>query len=463
MVSYGFYRLAQAGNRLRRDHHSVFAFGWNPFTLEATVQDLPPLAERIRPTQLDEVLGQSKIWAKDAPLRRLVEQDRWNGVLFWGPPGTGKTTVANLIARQTGRKLEFLSATSASVKDIRAILESSEETRALGGRGHVLFLDEIHRLSKSQQDVLLPGLEKGLVRFIGATTENPSFEVNRAILSRCLVFRFEQMSEDALTDLISKALVDERSHFAGKTMSEDCRRAIARSAGGDARKALNLLEASIFAADSNHVTLENINGELLERSLGFDKAGESHFDTVSALIKSIRASHPDAALHYLARMIAGGEDPMFIARRLVIAASEDIGNANPMGLVVATSALQAIHAVGMPEGRIILSQIVTYLAASPKSNRSYLGINEALADVSDRGPVEIPLYLRNAPTEFMKSIGYGKGYIYPHDDLEGARRMAYLPATLKGKRYYRPLELGAERQLKENLERLRPTGDDQNR
>ncbi len=419
-----------------------------------------PFAERVRPAEFAALLGQEAIWQKGKPLRELAEKDAFHALLFWGPPGTGKTTLANLIGRASGRELVILSAVQAGVKDIRAQIQRSEILKNHGEKALLLFMDEIHRLTKSQQDVLLPALEDGTIKFIGATTENPSFEVNNAILSRSLVFRFDKISVEAMAQILTNALERDGRGTEMQRLSPAVLQKIARAADGDARQALNLLDAVIQSVPGAQVIdEESLQPYLKDIPARYDKKGDFHYDIISAMIKSIRASHPDAALHYLARMIEAGEDPLFIARRLVIAASEDVGNANPTALLVATAAMQSVHMVGYPEARIMLAQAVTYLAASPKSNRSYMGINQALEDVRSGGDFEVPLHLRNAPTRFMKEMGYGSGYAYAHDDVDGARKLAYLPRALKGRRYYEPGDQGAERQLKDVLLRLRPTED----
>jgi putative ATPase len=429
---------------------------------------LAPLADRMRPQLFSDLVGQEKIWAKGTPLWTLASDDRFNSLIFWGPPGTGKTSLAHVIGRGTSAKVRrpvvVMSAVQHGVKDIRTQLSLSEDRLARGEASLLIFMDEIHRLSKSQQDVLLPALESGICRFIGATTENPSFEVNAAILSRSLVFKFERHSVDSLCRLITRALIPENAaHYQIERtdMTAEVIAAIARAADGDARRAINLLDAVLASApaEKSPIDVAALSEIGVSLNLNYDRAGDQHYDTISAFIKSIRASHPDAAVYYLARMLAAGEDPVFIARRIVIAASEDIGNANPTALLVAMNAMQAVQLLGMPEARIILSQAVTYLAASPKSNRAYLAINKALEDVETYGGLEIPMHLRNAPTKFMKEIGYGKGYAYAHDDLKGAQALAYLPKRLQGKRYYEPSDHGVEAQLKKNLAALRPKAD----
>ncbi len=417
-----------------------------------------PLPERVRPALPGELSGQETIWSPTSTLRRLVESDRYTSLLFWGPPGTGKTSLARIIAGTAAREFTAMSAVMHGVKEIRSEIQRSQDLIENGKAAVLIFMDEIHRLSKNQQDVLLPALEAGHIKFIGATTENPSFEVNNAILSRSLVFKFNKLSKTALTEILQRAVSHGESRLIHQRFSDDLLAAIADAADGDVRKALNILDAIdatvMLKGQDRPITIEDTKNCKEFFNAFYDKHGESHYDTASALIKSIRASKPDAAVYYLARMIEGGEDPVFIARRIVIAASEDVGNANPTALLMATSAMQAVHMVGMPEARIILSQAVTYLAASPKSNRAYLAINEAISDVKEAGMLEIPLHLRNAPTKLMKDMGYGKAYIYAHDDPKGAAKLQYLPDDLKGKHYYRPLKVGAEAQLAKNLETL---------
>lgn len=403
-----------------------------------------PLAKRQRPHQLDEIVGQRHFL--NERFRNLIASDKWTGLIFWGPPGTGKTTLAVVIAQMTQRIFESLSAVTAGVKEIRSILEQSREDVKGGRPAHILFIDEVHRLNKAQQDVLLPYLEDGSIRFIGATTENPSFEINNAIASRTIIFHFEPLSSDDLLTLLRRAAPSSPS------IDAEVLEKIASVSLGDARRALTLLEHLMLSASSKQSITEKDFDELTHaQSLYYDKKSEAHYDTISAFIKSVRGSDPDAAVYYLARMLEGGEDPLFIARRLTILAAEDIGNANPMALVLANSAFQAVHAIGMPEARIILAEATTYLCCSEKSNRSYLSLEEAIEEVKRSGNLEIPLSIRNAPTSLMKEWGYGKDYQYPHDSDEGWVPVNYLPDKLARKRFYRPSGHGVEKRFQEFL------------
>ena len=406
-----------------------------------------PLAERLRPKNLEEVIGQDHLTGPGGPLRTALERGRIGAVVLWGPPGTGKTTLARALAAEIEGEFVPLSAVTSGVKEVRAALDSARERIKYEGRGTILFVDEVHRFNKTQQDALLPALEEGLVDFVGATTENPSFEITAPLLSRSRVLRLRPLSEEDLT-----ALLDRGRGALKAEVSPEARTYLLRLSSGDGRRLLNALEAAASAA-SGQVEVRDVEGVVGEKALKYGR--EEHYDVVSAFIKSVRGGDPDAALHYLARMIEVGEDPMFIARRLVILASEDVGNADPHGLPLAVAAAQAVQLVGMPEGRIPLAQIATYLASAPKSNASYAAVGRALEDVQ-RGPVpEVPMHLRNATTGLMKNEGYGAGYRYAHSDEPEGMNDLYLPEELAGRVYYEPRESGAEKGIKERLDRWR--------
>lgn len=409
-----------------------------------------PLAAQLRPRTFDDLVGHRELIAPGQRFRTLIERDRFQALILWGPPGSGKTTIAEIIGATSQRPVVQLSAVSTGVKEIRTYIAESQSLIDAGQKCMLMFMDEIHRLSKNQQDVLLPELERGVIKFIGATTENPSFEVNRAILSRCLTFRLEKLSTDDLCHLLQRTVLRADWPFACRQIADAAIQAIALGSGGDARRALGLLEAvtASLPADATEMSLIDVQALHQENAGFFDKGGENHYDIASALIKSIRASHVDGALHYCARLLEGGEDPEFIVRRLVISASEDIGNANPHMLNFAAAAAANVARVGMPEARIILSQLVCLLARSPKSNRAYLAGEQALEDVRSHPGAKVPMHLRNAPTSLMKAMGYGHGYIYAHDDPTGAARLAYLPDELAGRTYYQPSDSGYEKNLR---------------
>ncbi len=411
---------------------------------------LPPLSERLRPNRLEQLAGQEHLAGKDSILRRSIEQGKIPSMILWGPPGTGKTTIANIIAHTLKAPFYTLSAISAGVKEVRQVIDLARTQT-----GAILFIDEIHRFNKGQQDALLGAVEKGTITLIGATTENPSFEVNSALLSRCQVYVLKPLSEDALKRLMQTALKeDEFLKTLAVTLQET--EALIRLSGGDARKLLNLLELVITSLNTGEEKSLNITDEQVmqiaqQKIALYDKTGEQHYDIISAFIKSVRGSDPNAAIYWLARMLEGGEDVKFIARRLVILASEDIGNANPTGLVMANACFEAVNKIGNPESRIILAQCTTYLAASPKSNASYMAIDEALALVRKTGDLPVPLHLRNAPTKLMKSMQYGKGYQYAHSYDKNFAEQEYLPEEISGQVFYDPGKNPREEELRKFL------------
>ncbi len=397
-----------------------------------------PLAERLRPQSLDDYIGQQHLVGKDAILRKTIESGRIPSMLFWGPPGVGKTTLALIIAQRLQRPFFSLSAIESGVKEVRAVIEKAQQAKA-AGENAILFIDEIHRFNKAQQDSLLGAVERGIITLIGATTENPSFEVIAPLLSRCQVYILKNLEKDDLTLLIQQAIQkDEALAQKQIEMIED--EALLRLSGGDARKLLNLLDLVSDSSEERPLKITNalVMHAAQQKMALYDKGGEQHYDIISAFIKSMRGSDPNAAVYWMARMIAGGEDPKFIARRMLILASEDIGNANPTALVIANNCFQAVENIGYPECRIILSQCAVYLATSPKSNRSYLAIDEALALIRKTGDLPVPLHLRNAPTKLMKQIGYGKEYDYSHNNENHFAAQEYLPEELSGTRFYDP-------------------------
>jgi putative ATPase len=424
-----------------------------------------PLAVRMRPRSLDEVAGQKHLLGPGSPLVSLAaegsEQQGSVSVILWGPPGTGKTTLAQAIAHSSGRKFVELSAVNAGVKDVREVMEAALSARDLYGVSTVLFLDEIHRFTKAQQDALLPGVENGWVILVAATTENPSFSVISPLLSRSLLLTLQQLSDDDLGILIDRAVSDARGLDGKVDLDETARADIIRLASGDARRALTSLEAAAQSAASvagteRPVILPETVALAVDRALlRYDRNGDEHYDVISAFIKSIRGSDVDAALHYLARMIEAGEDPRFIARRIIISAAEDVGMADPQALVIANAAAQAVQLIGMPEGRLVLSEAVVYLATAPKSNAAYLAIGEATADVRAGNFGRVPKALRDAHYAGAKKLGHGKGYIYPHDSELGVSAQQYLPDKLRDRQYYRPHERGHEREISARWEKLR--------
>ncbi len=415
----------------------------------------PPLAERQRPTSLDTYIGQKHLVGKDAVLRKMIDSGVVSSIILWGPPGVGKTTLAQIIANQLNRPFYILSAINSGVKDVREVIEKAKKTKFFNSPIPILFIDEIHRFSKSQQDSLLGAVEQGVFSLIGATTENPSFEVISPLLSRCQVYVLKSLEKEDLQALLTKALTTD-SILKAKDVQVNEEEALFRFSGGDARKLLNILELVINAADGEKIEITNdlVTKSLQENPSAYDKNGEMHYDIISAFIKSIRGSDPDGAVYWLARMVEGGEDPKFIARRLVISASEDIGLANPNALLLANQCFDAITRVGWPEGRIILSQTTIYLATSPKSNSAYKAINEAQAIVRQTGNLPVPLHLRNAPTKLMKELGYGVKYKYSHDYENNFVEQDFLPQELLKHRFYTPQKNQQEIKILERLKML---------
>lgn len=416
------------------------------------MQNLPPLAERMRPQSLDEYVGQKHIVGPDAVLRKAIQSGQLPSMIFWGPPGVGKTTLAYIISQTLDRPFFNLSAINSGVKDIREVIDKAALLKNSLMGLPILFIDEIHRFSKSQQDSLLGAVERGLVTLIGATTENPSFEVISALLSRCQVYILKALDEAELSGLLHTAL-EKDVLLKEKNITIKDHEALIRLSGGDGRKLLNVLEIVVngIGGDNLVLTNENVLAHAQQNLALYDKAGEQHYDIISAFIKSIRGSDPNAAVYWLARMIEGGEDPLFIARRLVILSSEDIGNANPNALLLANNCFSAVNVIGFPESRIILSQCVTYLASSPKSNAAYEAIGKAQALVKQTGNLPVPLHIRNAPTKLMKNIGYGKDYQYSHGYEGNFSPQEYMPEEISGTKLYDPGDNPAEDKLREKL------------
>ena len=412
---------------------------------------MQPLAERLRPHTLDDYIGQQHLVGEGAVIRRMIEQKRISSFILWGPPGVGKTTLANIIARTLEVPFYTLSAVTSGVKDVRDTIEKARSNRFFNSSSPILFIDEIHRFSKSQQDSLLGAVEQGIITLIGATTENPSFEIIRPLLSRCQVYTLKSLEKDDLLQLLQSA-IEKDVILKEKNIKVEETDAILRYSGGDARKLLNIIELVVESQDGKEEVVVNdeiVTEALQQNPLAYDKDGEMHYDIISAFIKSIRGSNPDAAVYYLARMIEGGEDPLFIARRLVISASEDIGLANPNALLLANAAFDAVNKIGMPEGRIPLAEATVYLATSAKSNSAYMAINNALQYVGETGNLPIPLHLRNAPTKLMEQLGYSKGYKYAHDYEGNFVEQQFLPDEAEGQQFWKAQNNPQELKMKE--------------
>lgn len=418
---------------------------------------MKPLAERLRPTSLDNYIGQTHLVGSGAVLRNMIDARRISSFILWGPPGVGKTTLAKIIAHQLDTPFYTLSAVNCGVKDVRDVIDKARAGRFFNSPSPILFIDEIHRFSKSQQDSLLAAVETGDITLVGATTENPSFEVIRPLLSRCQVYVLKSLGKDELLQLLDHALKDDVVLSQREVHVEETE-ALLRYSGGDARKLLNILDLITNATPDGPIVINNatVTERLQQNPLAYDKEGEMHYDIISAFIKSIRGSDPDAALYWLARMIAGGEDPKFIARRLVISASEDIGLANPNALLLANAAFDAVAKIGWPEGRIPLAEATVYLATSPKSNSAYKGIDAALALVNETGNLPVPLPIRNAPTQLMAELGYHDGYIYPHDYPENFAVQQYLPEEISTVRLWQPCSNAQEDRLSDRMHRYWP-------
>ncbi len=417
-----------------------------------------PLAERLRPLSFDQLVGQAELFGPEGFVTRLLRSGKPPSLIFWGPPGSGKTTVAKILSRQYGLPFVHFSAVMSGIKEVRAIVEEAERTLSRTGKPTILFVDEIHRFNKSQQDAFLPHVESGLVILIGATTENPSFEINAALLSRCRVVTFQMIPPEAIEKLLDRAVADRENGLGTRelALSDEGRVLLAQMAGGDARSALNMLETVVDTLPEGvkTITPEEIRSALQRTTLPYDKSGEHHYNIISAFIKSMRGTDPNAAIYWLARMLESGEDPLFISRRMVIFASEDIGNADSQALQVALNVYEACERIGLPECRINLAHGVTYLASAPKSNASYAALGKATAEVKQTGPLPVPLHLRNAPTALMKDLGYHKGYQYAHDAEDALILQEHLPEGTADRSFYEPKKVGDEKEIAERLERI---------
>jgi putative ATPase len=427
---------------------------------ENTKKKDSPLAARMRPRSIDEIVGQEHILGKDKLLYRAIKADKLQSIIFYGPPGTGKTTIAKVIAHTTESNFIVLNATTAAKQDIVHAVEEAKTSLALNGKKTIVFIDEIHRFNKMQQDALLPYTEDGTIILIGATTENPYFEVNKALISRSMVFELKSLSQDNIIEIARLAVEDEERGLGAynASISEEALEFLAINASGDARKALNAIELAVTTTDRNedgkiHITTDVLKECLQKKVLNYDKDGDSHYDIISAFIKSMRGSDPDATVHYLGRLIESGEQPEFIARRIVIAASEDVGNADPNALVVATNCMLALERIGMPEGRIILAQAALYIACAPKSNSCYMAIDAAIADVQNKDIGYVPMHLRDSHYSGAKKLEHGVGYLYPHDYPGHYIKQQYLPDELVGRKYYKPSKEGYEKNIGSILEK----------
>ncbi|WP_411327853.1 replication-associated recombination protein A [Eubacterium callanderi] len=429
---------------------------------ENQIEDNAPMSVRMRPTTLDEFVGQTHIIGKGKLLYRLIEADKLSSVVFYGPPGTGKTTLAKIIAHRTQAAFYELNAVTSGKKEITEILDKAKDNLGIYNRKSILFIDEIHRFNKAQQDALLPSVEGGLVILIGATTENPYFEINSPLLSRSTIFEFKTLTDDEIKGLLRRAVTDKKKGYGSMKVKvdEEALDHLTAVSNGDVRRALNALELGILTKEKDdqgyiHIDLETAQECIQKKAVQYDKKGDNHYDTISAFIKSIRGSDPDAALYWLAKMLEAGEDPKFIARRIVISASEDIGNAEPMALVVATAAARAVEMIGLPEARINLAQAVTFLASAPKSNASYAGLDAASSAVRYQSNSEVPGHLRDSHYPGSEKLGRGLNYVYPHSHPGNYYPQQYLPDDLAGTRFYEPTENGYERKIKDRLEHLK--------